>query len=94
MKKLQQRLVALAMAGVMLVGHMYAYTAAQDTATETAPTIGSHVNLVNLEDTPFLSAGTNYGPEDLSQTVQGIPGISPRRSIFPRWRRGTVRSWP
>lgn len=71
MKKLQQRLVALAMAGVMLVGHMYAYTAAQDTATETAPTIGSHVNLVNLEDTPFLSAGTNYGPEDLSQTVQG-----------------------
>ena len=73
MKKIQQRLFALVMAGVMLISYMYtyAYVTAEATASDAAPVIGDRLNLVCLDDTAFLAAGTNYGPLDLSQTVKG-----------------------
>lgn len=72
MKKRKKRIVAFVLAVSMIFGHMYIYAKAENAASKaTTPEIGNDSNLVNLEDTAFYNSKENYGPIDLSETVQG-----------------------
>ncbi len=72
MKKRKKRIVAFVLAVSMIFGHMYIYAKAENAASKaTTPEIGNYSNLVNLEDTAFYNSKENYGPIDLSETVQG-----------------------
>ena len=71
MNNISKKALASLLSVAVLLGTILLPNIAWVHAADAAPAIGDRLNLVCLDDTAFFAAGTNYGPEDLSQTVKG-----------------------